>query len=78
MYKSMTSQQKSEMTLAVASFILVCIALGGILAFDFSYVTVVIGLTWLVTTVIAFRKICEILKSLKGDELHRRAKENLV
>lgn len=59
----MTAQQKRDMTLAVASFILVCIALGGILASDFSYVTVVIGLSWLVTTVISVRKIHEIQKS---------------
>lgn len=61
--KTMTSQQKRDMTLAVASFILVCIALGGILASDFSYATVVIGLAWLVTTVISVRKIHEIQKS---------------
>lgn len=59
----MTSQQKRDMTLAVASFILVCIGLGGILASEFSYATVVIGLAWLVTTVIAVRKIHEIQKS---------------
>ncbi|EEI78375.1 Uncharacterised protein [Corynebacterium striatum] len=58
----MTSKQKKEMSLAIASFILVCIAFGGILSIDFSFTTVVIGIAWLVTTIIAFRKIRQIQK----------------
>lgn len=78
MYKYMTAQQKKEMSLAIASFILVCIALGGILASDFSYVTVVIGLTWLVTTVIDFRKVFEIQRNLAGDNIRSLPNEDLA
>lgn len=65
----MLTQQKKEMTLAVTSFILACIALGGILAFEFSFMTVVLAVNWLVITFIAFRKIREIKKSQTVNKL---------
>jgi len=60
----MNSQQRRDYFLSIASFLLLCAALGGILASEFSYVTVVIAIAWLVVSINAFRRIRAIQKEL--------------